>query len=88
MTNYILSKRQIKERLVNIHKTQEERLKFLNFQKDCVLKSNMKEDDPTRYTNLLEWLNKYISLILYNEKLYIDDDPKYKNTSDLDEFIN
>ena len=88
MTNYILSKRQIREQLVNTHTTQEERLKFLSFQRDCVLKSNMKKDDRTRYTNLLEWLDNYISLVSNNQKLYIDDEPKYKNKSNLDEFIN
>ena len=86
MTNYILSKRQIRERLVNSN--QEERLKLLNFQKDCVLKSNLKEEDKTRYINLLEWLDTYISLVKYNRELVIENDPKYKPTNNLDEFIN
>ena len=84
----ILSKRHIRERLVNTHTTQKERLKFLNWQKDCVLKSNLKEDDPTRFINLLEWLDTYISLVKYNRELIIENDPKYKPTSTLDDFIN
>ena len=84
----ILSKRHIRERLVNTHTTQKERLKFLNWQKDCVLKSNLKEDDPTRFINLLEWLDTYISLVKYNRELIIENDPKYKSTNNLDEFIN
>ena len=88
MNNYILTKRQIRVQLVNTYKTKKERLIFLNWQKDCVLKSNLKKDDPTRYTNLLEWLDNYISLVTYNQKLYIENDTKYKPTSNLDEFIN
>ena len=84
----ILSKRHIRERLVNTHTTQKERLKFLNWQKDCVLKSNLKEDDPTRFINLLEWLDTYISLVKYNRELIIENDSKYKPTSTLDDFIN
>jgi len=86
MTNIILSKRHIRERLANSN--QIDRLIFLNWQKDCALKSNLKEEDPTRYTNLLEWLDNYISLVTYNQKLYIENDTKYKPTSNLDEFIN
>jgi hypothetical protein len=86
MTNIILSKRHIRERLANSN--QIDRLIFLNWQKDCALKSNLKKDDPTRYTNLLEWLDNYISLVTYNQKLYIENDTKYKPTSNLDEFIN
>ena len=63
-------------------------MKLLNFQKDCVLKSNLKKDDPTRYINLLEWLDTYISLVKYNRELIIENDPKYKPTNNLDEFIN
>ena len=37
MNNYILSKRQIMVKLVNEFTSNEERLKFLNCQKDCVL---------------------------------------------------
>ena len=88
MNNYILTKRQIRVQLVNTYKTKEERLIFLNWQKDCVLKSNLKKDDPTRYTNLLEWFNNYINLVTHNQKLYIENDTKYKPTSNLDEFIN
>ena len=88
MTNYILSKRHIRLVLVNSHITKKERLIFLNWQKDCVLKSNLKKDDPTRYTNLLEWFNNYINLVTHNQKLNIENDTKYKSTSNLDEFIN
>ena len=70
MSNIVLTKRQVIERLNN-PLTSREKVTFLKWQRDNLSKSQMPILDKRRYDNYLKWLNTQINI---NNNIVNDDE--------------
>ena len=70
MSNVVLNKRQVIERL-NSPLSSREKVTFLKWQRDNLSKSQMPILDKRRYDNYLKWLNTQINI---NNNMVNDDE--------------